>query len=91
MQTAIKFSEDIVPLSDLKINTGRIMNQVDSTHRSVLLTNRGRGVAVLQSLYDYETGTEEMAFMKAILSGFADIDEGRTVTLAEAKKRLDLI
>lgn len=91
MQTAVKFSEDIVPLSDLKINPGRIMNQVDATHRPVLLTNRGRGVAVLQSLDDYEAGTEERAFMKAVLTGFADIEEGRTVTFAEAKKRLGLI
>jgi len=91
MQTAVKFSEDIVPLSDLKINPGRIMNQVDATHRPVLLTNRGRGVAVVQSLNDYEADTEERAFMKAILIGFADIEEGRTVTLADAKKRLGLI
>lgn len=91
MQTAVKFSEDIVPLSDLKINPGRIVNQVDATHRPVLLTNRGRGVAVVQSLSDYEAGTEERAFMKAILQGFADIEEGRTVSLAEAKRRLGLV
>jgi prevent-host-death family protein len=91
MQTGVKFSEDIVPLSYLKINPGRIMNQIDVTHRPVLLTNRGRGVAVLQSLNDYEADTEERAFMKALLSGFADIEEGRTATLAEAKKRLGQI
>ena len=91
MPTAVKFSEDIVPLSDLKINPGRVVNQVDATHRPVLLTNRGRGVAVVQSLSDYEAGTEEREFMKAVLQGFADIEEGRTVTLSEAKKRLGLV
>ena len=90
MQTAIKFSEDIVPLGDLKINPGRIVNQVDATHRPVLLTNRGRGVAVVQSLKDYEAAAEERAFMKAVLQGFSDIDEGRTVNFADAKKRLGL-
>ncbi|MBI1921805.1 MAG: type II toxin-antitoxin system Phd/YefM family antitoxin [Geobacter sp.] len=91
MSTATKFSEDIVPLSDLKVNPGRILNQVEATHRPVLLTNRGRGVAVVQSLADYEAGTEERAFMKAVLQGFADIEEGRTVSLADAKKRLGLV
>jgi len=91
MQTAIKFSEDIVPLGELKINPGRIVNQVDSTHRPVLLTNRGRGVAVVQSLKDYEAGAEEREFMKAILKGITDIEEGRTVTLADAKKRLGAV
>lgn len=91
MQTAVKFSEDIVPLGELKINPGRIVNQIDATHRPVLLTNRGRGVAVVQSLKDYEAITEEMAFMKAVLQGFADIEDGRTVSLADAKKRLGLV
>jgi len=91
MPTAIKFSEDIVPLSDLKVNPGRVVNQVDTTHRPVLLTNRGRGVAVVQSLQDYEAAADERAFMKAVLQGFADIEEGRTVSLADAKKRLGLV
>ena len=90
MPTAVKFSEDIVPLSDLKINPGKFVNQLDTTHRPVLLTNRGRGVAVLQSLNDYEADAEERAFMKAVVQGFADIQEGRTVSLAEARKRLGL-
>jgi len=91
MPTAIKFSEDVVPLGDLKVNPGRVVNQVEATHRPVLLTNRGRGVAVVQSLKDYEAGTEERAFMRGVLQGFADIEEGRTVNLADAKKRLGLV
>lgn len=91
MQTATKFSEDIVPLTDLKVNPGRIVSQVDATHRPVLLTSRGRGVAVVQSLQDYEAGEDERFFMKAVLQGFSDIDAGRTVNLADAKKRLGLV
>jgi len=91
MPIAVKFSEDLVPLGSLKINPGRVVSQVDTTHRPVLLTNRGRGVAVIQSLRDYEAETEERAFMKAVVQGFVDIDEGRTVNLAEAKQRLGLV
>ena len=91
MQRAVIFSEDVVPLGNLKINPGRVVSQLDTTHRPVLLTNRGRGVAVIQSLRDYEAETEELAFTKALLQGFADIEEGRTVSLADAKKRLGLV
>lgn len=91
MQAATKFSEDIVPLTDLKVNPGRIVSQVDATHRPVLLTSRGRGVAVVQSLQDYEAAEEERSFMKAVLQGFADIDAGRTISLVDAKKRLGLV
>lgn len=91
MQPAVKFSEDVIPLGNLKINPGRVVSQLDATHRPVLLTNRGRGVAVIQSLRDYETDGEERTFMKAVVQGFADIEEGRTISLAEAKKRLGLV
>jgi prevent-host-death family protein len=91
MQPAVKFSEDVIPLGNLKINPGRVVSQLDATHRPVLLTNRGRGVAVIQSLRDYETDSEERSFMKAVLQGVSDIEEGRTISLAEAKKRLGLV
>jgi prevent-host-death family protein len=84
------FSEDVVPVSDLKINPGRVISQVDKTHRPVLLTSRGRGVAVVQSVKDYEAEAEERAFLKAVVQGLMDVEEGRTVSLADAKKRLGL-
>jgi prevent-host-death family protein len=90
MQTSTKFSEDIVPLSDMKINPGRVVNQVDKTRRPVLLTNRGRGVAVVQSLKDYETETNERAFLRDIVQGLMDMEEGREMNLADVKKRLGL-
>jgi len=90
MQTSTKFSEDIVPLSDMKVNPGRVVNQVDKTRRPVLLTNRGRGVAVVQSLKDYETETDERAFLRDIVQGLLDLEEGREINLADVKKRLGL-
>ncbi|WMJ09861.1 type II toxin-antitoxin system Phd/YefM family antitoxin [Nitrosomonas sp. sh817] len=86
----IKFSEDVIPLSDLKINPGRVVNQAKETHRPILLTNRGRGVAVVQDLDEYEKNQEELAFVKAIAQGLMDIKEGNTLSLAEAKKRLGI-
>jgi prevent-host-death family protein len=86
MQT--KFSEDVIPLSDLKVNPGKVVSRVNDTHRPVLLTSRGRGVAVVQGLDDYEKTAEDLRFIKAVARGLADIREGNTVTLTEAKKIL---
>jgi prevent-host-death family protein len=85
-----KFSEDIVPLSDLKVNPGKIVNQTKDTHRPVLLTSRGRGVAVVQGLEEYEKTVEELAFVKAVAQGLMAIKEGNTVSLKDAKKSLGL-
>ncbi|MEW6140325.1 MAG: type II toxin-antitoxin system Phd/YefM family antitoxin [Thermodesulfobacteriota bacterium] len=85
-----KFSEDIVPLSDMRLNPGRIVRQVDKTRRPVLLTNRGRGVAVVQSIEDYETQTEELAFLRGVVQGLLDLEEGREMNLADVKRHLGL-
>ncbi|HLD13717.1 MAG TPA: type II toxin-antitoxin system Phd/YefM family antitoxin [Burkholderiales bacterium] len=84
----IKFSEDIVPVGDLKMSPGKVLKQVSETHRPALLTNRGRGVAVMQALGDYEKAQEENMFMRAVINGMSDLESGRTVDLKEAKKRL---
>ena len=86
----IKFSEDVIPLSDLKVNPGKVVNHANDSHRPILLTNRGRGVAVVQALDEYEKHEEERAFLKAVAQGMVDIKEGNEFSLNEVKKRLGI-
>ncbi len=88
MQT--KFSEDVVPLSDLKVNPGKVVNRAKDNHRPILLTSRGRGVAVMQGLDDYEKNEEERSFFKAVAQGLMDIKEGKVLELDEVKKKLGI-
>lgn len=83
-----KFSEDVIPLTDLKVNPGRVVRQSAESHRPILLTSRGRGVAVVQAVTDYEAAEEERAFMRAVVAGLADLEAGREVSLADARARL---
>lgn len=39
---------------------------------------------------DTEAAAEERAFMRAVVQGLADVDEGREVSLREAKARLGI-
>ena len=86
----IKFSEDIIPLSDLKVNPGKVVNHVKNTHRPILLTSRGRGIAVVQGLDEYEKGEEEREFMKAVAAGLMEVREGKEMALDEVKKKLGI-
>ncbi|WP_369856751.1 type II toxin-antitoxin system Phd/YefM family antitoxin [Candidatus Thalassolituus haligoni] len=86
----VKFSEDVVPLSDLKINPGKVVSRAQSTHRPILLTSRGRGVAVVQGLEEFEKTAEELRFVKAVAQGLMDVREGNTVSLTDAKKTLGI-
>jgi len=90
MRSAPKFSEDVVPLSDLKANPGKVVHQVDETHRPVLLTRRGRGVAVVQALTEYEAEAEERDFLRGVVEGIMDLEAGRDLDLAEVRQRLGL-
>ena len=85
-----KFSEDLIPLTDLKANPGRVVKHTTEVHRPVLLTSRGRGVAIVQSLADYEKAEEEREFMRAVVEGLADLEGGREVPLEETKTQLGL-
>lgn len=85
-----KFSEDVIPLSDLKINPGKVVNHAKDSHRPVLVTSRGRGIAVLQGLEEYEKNVEELAFTKAIAKGMLDIKEGKKTDINDVKARLGL-
>ena len=87
MGIAIKFSKDVVPLSELKVNPGKVVKHATEVHRPVLLTSRGRGVAVVQSVSDYEMLEDERAFMRAVVAGLSDLESAREVSLVEAKRR----
>ena len=87
---SVKFSEDIVPLTDFKVNPGRVVRRTRESHRPVLLTSRGRGVAVMQSLEDFEQAEEEKYFMRAVVEGLSDLENNREVDLTTTKIRLGL-
>ncbi|RLA38592.1 MAG: prevent-host-death family protein [Gammaproteobacteria bacterium] len=86
----IKFSEDIIPLTDLKANPGKVVNHAKNTHRPILLTSRGRGVAVVQALDEYEKGEEEREFMKAVAVGLMEVREGKELELNDVRKNLGI-
>ncbi|MBM4310631.1 MAG: type II toxin-antitoxin system Phd/YefM family antitoxin [Deltaproteobacteria bacterium] len=90
MPSDVKYSEDVIPLTDFKIHPGRVVRQVDKNRRPVLLTSRGRGVAVVQSLREFEEKAEEHEFLRAVVQGLMDIEEGRETGLDDVKKRLGL-
>ena len=85
-----KYSEDIAPIIVLRVNPGKIVSQIQETHRPTVLTSRGRGVAVVQSLQDFEANVEQQAFMKAVVQGMVDLEEGRELSLDEVKKCLKI-
>ena len=83
----VRFSEDVVPLGDVKVNPGAVVRHATDSGRPVLLTSRGRGVAVLQSLAQYEEAQDERSFLRGVVEGLATAEDGSELTLADVKAR----
>lgn len=72
----VKLSEDVLPISDLKARAAEIVEQARRTHRPILLTRHGRGVAVLLDVEEYENLTERAAFVQAVDAGARAVQAG---------------
>jgi prevent-host-death family protein len=84
MSAPVRFSEDVKQVSDLKSRTAEIIDQVRRTRRPVLLTRRGRGVAVLVDVEEYETLVERQEFLEAVAEGVQAAAEGNLHSHEEA-------
>jgi antitoxin YefM len=66
-----RFSEDVRPLTELKTKASTLVDHVRRSRRPMLLTRRGRGVAVLLDLGEYERLVDRAALREAVGAGAA--------------------
>jgi prevent-host-death family protein len=76
------------PFSEFKVNPGKIVNRTKNTHCPILLTGRGKGIAVVQGLAEFEKSQETREFMKSITQGLIEIKEGNELELDDVKMKL---
>lgn len=76
MNEPTRFSEDVKQVSELKSKSAEIIGQVRRNRRPVLLTRRGRGVAVLLDVDEYERLVERQSFVEAVEAGAKAVADG---------------
>ncbi len=69
---------DIKPVTYLKAKAADLLNQINQTHRPVIITQNGEPRAVLQDPQSYENMRNAIGLLKLISQGEADIREGRS-------------
>ena len=84
----INLESDIQPVSDFRANAAAIINRVRESGRPVVLTQRGRGTAVIVDIRRYQSLVEEVELLRDIQAGLLDVAEGRTVSHDEAMASL---
>ncbi len=70
--------DDIKPVTYLKSRAADLLNQINETHRPVIITQNGEPRAVLQDPESYENMRNAIGMLKLISQGETDVRDGRT-------------
>ena len=73
------FSEDVRPVSDLRRKAHEVVNHARESRRPLLITQRGRGAAVLVAVEEWDALESRNELLEAIVRGERDFAEGRAV------------
>jgi len=82
---------DIVPVSDFRQDAAAVLKKLRAGTGPLVVTQRGRAVAVLQSIKDYEKLERERELLRLLAAGERDIDAGSGHTLASVLEEADLL
>jgi prevent-host-death family protein len=73
----MNITDDIKPVTYLKSRAADLLNQINETHRPVIITQNGQPRAVLQDPKSYENMRNAIGILKLISEGEANVREGR--------------
>jgi prevent-host-death family protein len=72
----MNITSDIKPVTYLKSRAADLLNQINVTHRPVIITQNGEPRAVLQDPESYENMRNAIGILKALSQGESDIRNG---------------
>jgi prevent-host-death family protein len=79
----MRIKEDIRAVTYLKNNAADLLLQINTTHRPVVITQKGAARAVLQDPESFEQMRRAIGLLKLVAQGEADVREGRSVDADE--------
>ena len=62
----LHLDQDIQPLSDFRAGAASFIRQVNETRRPIVITQRGKGVAVVLDVAEYESMQEKIELLEEI-------------------------
>jgi len=88
MPVRLKATEDLVPITDLRQNSARILSRLRSERRPVIIMQRGRSAAVMERVEDYEQRLERLELLEAIVRGLQASQAGNVVSNEQVMREL---
>lgn len=84
----VRADEDIRPLSEFRAGVATFVKQIHETRRPMVLTQRGRGVAVLVDVHEYERMQERLEVLEEVYKAEEQIASGDGIAHEDAKDQI---
>ncbi len=84
----LKIDQDIKPLSEVRTGIANFIKQVHDTKRPVIITQHGKGVAVLLDAHEYETMQEKLELLTDVQISLNQLENGEGIDHEEAKEKV---
>ena len=84
----LRIDQDIRSMSEFRTGIASFLKQVHDTKRPLIITQHGKGAAVLLDVGEYEVMQEKIELLKDIQISVNQIDNGEGVPHDEAKEMI---
>jgi len=84
----IRIDQDIKPLSEVRTGIANCIKQVHDTKRPLIITQHGKGVAVLLDAHEYEAMQEKLELLTDVQISINQIENGQGIDHEDAKNRI---
>ena len=85
----MQLSQTIKPISYLKSKTADVINSVNETKQSIIITQNGEAKAVIQDIKSYENLRNSLSLLKLIIQSEEDIRSNRVVSQDDMFENLE--
>jgi prevent-host-death family protein len=82
---------DIIPVTDLRQDAAAVLRRLQDSAGPLVVTQRGRAIAVIQSIDAYEKSEHERELLHLLAVGEKEIAEGEGHTLSSVLKEADAL
>ena len=84
----VRVDEDIRPLSEFRAEVASFVKHIHETRRPMVLTQRGRGVAVLIDVHEFESMQQRLEILEDIYRAEEQLAAGGGVPHEEARTQV---
>ena len=84
----LHFDQDIRSMTEFRTSLTSFIKQVQTSKRPLVITQNGRGAAVLLDVKEYERIIEKMELLEDIQKGISQIESGKGISNTEAKNQI---